>query len=92
MRRCNIIYCWDINLFLADLLITMYFHGLDDTYINDFEKSVNEMTVEKANEIIAKYFPKENLQFVLVGKADEIRDKIKKYGEVTEMDIQEDDF
>jgi len=77
---------------LADLLTTMYFYGLDDSYINDFEKNVDEMTVEKANEIIARYFPKENLQFVLVGKADEIRDEIKKYGEVTEKDIQADGF
>ena len=77
---------------LADLLTTMYFYGLDDSYINDFEKNVDEMTVEKAHEIIAKYFPKENLQFVLVGKADEIRDKVKKYGEVTEKKITDDGF
>ena len=56
----------------------MHFYGLDDSYINDFEKNVDAMTFEKANEIIAKYFPKENLQFVLIGKADEIRDKVKK--------------
>jgi zinc protease len=77
---------------LADLLTTMHFYGLDDSYINDFEKNVDGMTVEKANEIIAKYFPKENLQFVLVGKADEIRDKVKKYGEVTEKKITDDGF
>lgn len=50
------------------------------------------MTVERANEIIAKYFPKEKLQFVLVGKGDEIRDAVKKYGEVTEKKITEDGF
>jgi predicted Zn-dependent peptidase len=77
---------------LADLLTTMYFYGLDESYINDFEKNVDGMSVEKANEIIAKYFPKENLQFVLVGKADEIRDKVKKYGEVTEKKITDDGF
>ena len=65
---------------------------MDDSYINDFENNVNEMTVDKAKEIIAKYFPKDNLQFVLVGKADEIRDKIKKYGEVTEKKITDDGF
>ncbi len=70
----------------------MYVYGLDDSYINDFEKNVDGMTVEKANEIIAKYFPKENLQFVLVGKAGEIRDKVKKYGEVTEKKITDDGF
>ena len=77
---------------LSVLLTRMYFYGLNDSYINDFEKNVDEMTVEKANEIIAKYFPKENLQFVLVGKADEIKDKVKKYGEVTEKKISDDGF
>jgi predicted Zn-dependent peptidase len=77
---------------LADLLTRMYFYGLDDSYINDFEKNVDEMTVENANEIITKYFPKENLQFVLIGKADEIKDKVNKYGEVTEKKITDDGF
>jgi len=77
---------------LADLLTTMHFYGLDDSYINDFEKNVDAMTVEKAKEIITKYFPKENLQFVLIGKADEIRDKVKKYGELIEKNIEEDGF
>jgi len=77
---------------LADLLTTMHFYGLNDSYINDFEKNVDEMTVEKAREIISKYFPKENLQFVLISKADEIRDKVKKYGEITEKNIDDDGF
>ena len=77
---------------LADLLTTMFFYGLDDSYINDFEKNVDEMTVEKASEIIAKYFPKENLQSVLIGKSDEIRDRVSKYGEVIERNIDDDGF
>ena len=77
---------------LADLLTTMHFYGLNDSYINDFEKNVDAMTVEKANEIIAKYFPRENLQFILIGKADEIRDQVKKYGEVVEKSIDDDGF
>jgi zinc protease len=77
---------------LSDLLTTMFFYGLDDSYINDFEKNVDAMTVEKAKEIIAKYFPNEDLQFVLIGKADEIKDKVLKYGMVTEKSIEEDGF
>jgi predicted Zn-dependent peptidase len=77
---------------LANLLTTMFFYGLDDSYINDFEKNVDAMTVEKAKEIITKYFPKEDLQFVLIGKADELRDKVSKYGKVTEKNIDEDSF
>ena len=77
---------------LADLLTTMFFYGIDDSYINDFETTVDQMTVANANEIANKYFPKENLQFVLIGKASEIRDKIKKYGSVIEKNIEDDGY
>ncbi len=50
------------------------------------------MTVEKANEIIAKYFPKEDLQFVLIGKANQIKDIVEKYGKITEKSIEEDGY
>jgi predicted Zn-dependent peptidase len=77
---------------LADLLTSMDYYGFDDSYINDFEKQVDNITVNKANEIAKKYFPKENLQFVIVGKASEIKDIVKKYGEVTEKEITTDSF
>ena len=77
---------------LADFLTTMFFYGLDDSYINDFEKNIDAMTVEKANDIIAKYFPKEDLQFVLIGKASEIKDAISKYGKITEKSIGDDGY
>ena len=77
---------------LAGLLTQMYVYGLTDSYINDFEKEVNELTVERANELINKYFSKDNLQFVLIGKADEIRHIAKKYGKVIERNLSEDGF
>ncbi|MEO8230891.1 MAG: pitrilysin family protein [Ignavibacteriota bacterium] len=77
---------------LAGFLTQKYIYGLDDLYINDFEKAVDGMTVAKANEIIKKYFPKDNLQFVLIGKADEIRNIAKKYGNVIEKNISDDGF
>lgn len=77
---------------LAGFLTQKYVYGLDDSYINDFQKAVDELTVEKANEIITRYFPKENLQFVLIGKADEIRDIAKKYGNVKERNLNEDGY
>ncbi|MCX8104386.1 MAG: insulinase family protein [Ignavibacterium album] len=77
---------------LASFLIQKYFFGLDDSYINDFEKMVDDLDVKKANEIVKKYFPKENLQFVLIGKADSIRDIAKKYGKVIERNLSEDGF
>ena len=77
---------------LAGFLTLKYIYGLEDSYINDFEKTVDGMTIDGANEIINKYFPKDNLQFVLIGKADDIREIAKKYGKVIEKNISEDGF
>ena len=77
---------------LANLLTSMAFYGFDDSYINNFEKKVDEMTVARANEIVKKYFPKENLQFTVIGKASVIKDIVKKYGEIIEKEITADGF
>ena len=77
---------------LVNLLTDMDYYGFDDTYINNFEKKIDEMTIAKANEIAKKYFPGDNLQFVIIGKASEIKDVVKKYGEITEKEITADGF
>ncbi|MCP4155645.1 MAG: insulinase family protein [bacterium] len=73
---------------LASFLTNMFYYGYDESFINDFSKNVDQMTVDDAKNIIEKYFPKDKLQFVLIGKASEIRDKVKKYGEITEKEIK----
>ena len=77
---------------LAGLLTDMFTYGFDENYINTFQTKVDGMTVAQANDMIAKYFPKDKLQFVLVGKADEIRDAVKKYGKITEKEIKDEGF
>ena len=77
---------------LAHFLTDMYLYGFDENYLNTFQSKVEDLTISRANELIAKYFPKDNLQFVLIGKADEIREKVKKYGEVTEKQIKAEGF
>ena len=77
---------------LANLLSMMFVYDFDESFINDFQKNVDKLTVKKAKEIIKKYFPKDNLQFVLIGKASEIRDKAAKYGEITEKEIKAEGF
>lgn len=77
---------------LANLLAEMFVYDFDESFINDFEKNVDGLTLEKSKEIISKYFPSKNLQFVLIGKAEELRDKISKYGEVTEKEILSEGF
>jgi zinc protease len=77
---------------LARLLTDMYVFNFDENYINTFQTRVDGLTTAQARQIIADYFPKDKLQFVMVGKASEIKDQIKKYGEVTEKQIKAEGF
>lgn len=75
---------------LASLLSQMFWYKLDRSFIDDFEKNVDSIDLAKANKIIATYFPKDNLQFTIVGRASEIRDIVSKYGTVTDVNISDD--
>ena len=75
---------------LAGLMTQMFWYNFDESFINNFEKNVDGLTVEKAKEIITKYFPKDKLQFVLVGKAADIRKIAEKYGKVKEVEMKEE--
>ncbi|TDB60372.1 M16 family metallopeptidase [Arundinibacter roseus] len=77
---------------LSDLLTDMFVYGFTEEFINTFQKKVDGLTVAQANDIVKTYFPKENLQFVLVGKAEEIRESVKKYGPVSEKELKEEGF
>jgi len=77
---------------LAGLLARMHFYGYDESFINDFEANVNNLTIDEAKRLISTYFPRENLQMVIIGKADEIRAQIQQYGEVSEVGIQQNGF
>ncbi|MGZ8554425.1 MAG: M16 family metallopeptidase [Chitinophagaceae bacterium] len=75
---------------LSTLLTQMFWYSFNESYINNFQKNVDGLTVEKAKDIIAKYFPKDKLQFIMVGKSAEIRKIVEKYGPVTEVQIKEE--
>lgn len=75
---------------LAGLLTQMYWYNFDEAYINNFQKNVDGLTVEKAKQIIDKYFPSDKLQIVMVGKSADIRKIVEKYGPVTEVQITEE--
>ena len=77
---------------LASLLTQMFWYGFDESYINNFQRNVDGLTVAKSREIISKYFPKEKLQFVLVGKADDIKSIAGKYGTIIEKQITADGY
>jgi zinc protease len=75
---------------MANLLTQMYWYNFDESFINNFQKNVDGLTLDKAKEIVAKYFPKDKMQFVLIGKSSEIKKIAEKYGPVTEVQIKEE--
>ena len=70
----------------------MFWYGFNESYINNFQNNVDGLTVEKSREIISKYFPKDKLQFLLIGKSEDIKSIASAYGILTEKDIKADGF
>ncbi|MBO0593754.1 insulinase family protein [Cellulophaga sp. E16_2] len=83
---------YETNSALAGLLTDMFTYNFDEAYINTFSDQVDALTVEKAEKLIENYFPKDNLQFVLIGKASEIAEMAKKYGVVKQVEITADGY
>ncbi len=77
---------------LAGLLGEMHFYGYDEGFINNFEANVNNLTVDETKRLVATHFPQENLQMVIIGKADDIREQVQQYGDVSEVGIQQNGF
>ena len=75
---------------LAGLMTQMFWYNFDESFINNFEKNVDGLTLDKAKQIISKYFPKDKLQLILVGKSADIKKIAEKYGPVTEVQIKEE--
>lgn len=75
---------------LANLLTQLFWYGFDESFINTFQRSVDALTVPKAKEIVANYFPQNNLRFVLIGKSEAIKKIAAKYGPVTEVQLKDD--
>ena len=66
---------------LASRIAVSEFYGLDDNEINQLETRIDAVTLDSAKQIIEKHFPRENLVFLLIGKASEIGPAVKKYAE-----------
>ncbi len=78
---------------LAGMFAFLEQHGLDRSYIDDYGAALGEATPVTISNTIADVYPQtDDLVFVLIGDADQIRDAVAKYGEVTEMSISEPRF
>ena len=83
---------YETNNQLADLLGSMHLYQLDKGFINDFEQKVDSLTLADTERLIKQYFPQQQLQFVLIGKASELTDLAQSLGEVRTVAIKDNGF
>ncbi len=74
---------------LAVALSRTWSLGLEDTMINNFQADVDALDLSKTKKLIDLYFPRDQLQLVLVGDAELIRDQAKTYGALKESSIED---
>lgn len=78
---------------LAGLFAMLEVYGLDTGYINDYGAALSAATTESIAAVIDEVYPKsDELVFIMIGDAEQIRDQVGKYGEVTEISIDEPRF
>lgn len=80
---------YETNEELGGFLGDMFALGLKQSYVDDFSQKVDGLDVKDVNEVIKKYFHKDNLQIVMIGQADIIQKKAGKYGEVSVLSLDE---
>ncbi len=64
---------------LAHLAAELDFYGLDEREVTEYFAKLDRLTVADTKRVIATYYPLDDLVFVLIGKADEIRGQVRKY-------------
>jgi predicted Zn-dependent peptidase len=71
---------------LARRIASDEFFGLNDDEINQLEARIDAVTPPVAKQVIERHFPADNLVFMLIGKAAEIRSAVEKYA--TQLDTR----
>lgn len=78
---------------LANQFAALQAAGLDESFINDYGAAIAGAAGEDIRAVIAEVYPQvDNLVFVIIGDAEQLRDAVAKYGLVTEMPITDPRF
>ncbi len=78
---------------LAGTFAMLEGYGLPVAYINDYGAALSAVSLESIAPVIEAVYPDaKNLVYVILGDAGKIRDKVSKYGPITELAISEPRF
>jgi len=74
-------------------LATLEFYGLDRNYIDGYAAALAAVSLNDARRVIDEVIPtSEEVVLVVIGKADAIRDGLRKYGPLTEVKLSDPEF
>lgn len=74
-------------------LAALEFYGLDRSYIDDYGSALSAVTLDDARSIVSEVIPSSRqLVLVVIGKAEAIREDLRKYGPLTEMKLSDPEF
>jgi predicted Zn-dependent peptidase len=74
-------------------LATLEFYGLDRNYIDNYGQALAAVSPNDAKRVVDDVIPASNgIVLVVIGKADAIRDGLRKYGPLTEMKLADPEF
>lgn len=72
----------------ASQLATLELYGLGPQYIDGYANAVSAVQLDDTKKVIAEVFPKsDRVLLVVIGRAEALRDALKKYGPVQEMKL-----
>jgi zinc protease len=71
---------------MADELSAAEFYGLGEEFVRKYRQLVTAPTLADVNAALKKHLCVENLALVVVGKADEIMEQVKKFGAPEKVD------
>ncbi|MGB3469062.1 MAG: pitrilysin family protein, partial [Cyclobacteriaceae bacterium] len=77
---------------IAGFAINSEIDGLADDYYANYLKKVQAVTKEDIQRVAKKYLKPDNLYITVVGKASDIGDKLKKFGEVRYFDLDGNEY
>jgi zinc protease len=81
---------FETNDDLAGVFSNLWLNNLDESYYEKYQEALKEISPEEALAVSQKYFPQDNYKLVLVGKADEIKSQVEKYGPVTVIPLADE--
>lgn len=77
------------NSELAGKIAEIEFYNLSKTYLNDFLKTVEELSKKEVEEATKKYLPSGNFSILLFGKLEEIGKKLPLIGDFTIKELKD---